>query len=128
MTQVNLLVWIINFVVKRKNECISKIQEYSEKKTNAIWENLRNILQKQPSRGVLREKSSENMQQITGERPYRSVISIKLLCNFTETTLRHGCSPVNLQHIFSTPTYKNTYGGLLITISTLVFSANLFFL
>ena len=26
----------------------------------------------------------------------------KLLCNFIEITLRHGCSPVNLLHIFRT--------------------------
>ena len=29
-----------------------------------------------------------------------------------EITLRHGCSPLNLLHIFGTPFYKNTYGGL----------------
>ena len=34
--------------------------------------------------------------KFTGEHPCRSVISIKLLCNFVETTLRHGCSPVIL--------------------------------
>ena len=34
------------------------------------------------------------------------------LCNFIEITLRHGCSPVNLWHIFRTPFCKNTYGGL----------------
>ena len=30
----------------------------------------------------------------TGEHPCRSVISIDLLCNFTEITLRHGCPPI----------------------------------
>ena len=35
-----------------------------------------------------------------GEHPCRSVISIKLLCNFIEITLQHGCSPLNLLHIF----------------------------
>ena len=39
--------------------------------------------------------------KFTGEHPCRSVISIKLLCNFIKITLRHGCSPVNLLHIFS---------------------------
>ena len=29
--------------------------------------------------------------------------------NFIETTLRHGCSPVNLVHSFRTPFYKNTF-------------------
>ena len=43
-----------------------------------------------------------------------SVISIKLLFNFIKITLRHGCSPLNLLHIFSTPFPKNTYGWLLL--------------
>ena len=38
--------------------------------------------------------------KFTGEHPCRSAISIKLLCNFIEITLRHGCSPVSLLHIF----------------------------
>ena len=45
-----------------------------------------------------------------GEHPCRSVISYFL---FLEITLRHGCSPVNLQHIFKTPFTNNTSGGLL---------------
>ena len=32
--------------------------------------------------------------------------------NFTEITLRHGCSLGNLLHIFRTPFPKNTSGGL----------------
>ena len=35
--------------------------------------------------------------------------------NFIEITHRHGCSPVNLLHIFRTPCPKNTYGGLLLS-------------
>ena len=31
--------------------------------------------------------------------------------------LRHGCSPVNLLHVFRTPFYKNTYGGLLLNLN-----------
>ena len=49
----------------------------------------------------------------TGEHPCRSVISIMLQSNFIEITLRHGCSPVNLLHIFRTPFTKNTSGRLL---------------
>ena len=55
--------------------------------------------------------------KFTGEHPRRSAISIKLLCNFIEITLRHGCSPVNLLHIFRTPFLKNTSGWLLLYIS-----------
>ena len=51
--------------------------------------------------------------KFTGEYPCQSVISIKLLCNFIEITLRHGCSPVNLLYIFRTPFLKNTSGRLL---------------
>ena len=51
--------------------------------------------------------------KFTEEHPCQSVILIKLLCNVFEIALRHGCSPVNLLHIFRTPFYKNTCGGLL---------------
>ena len=98
---------------------------------------------KQHSRGVLRKRCSENKQQIyrripmpkfdfnkvaevflgkgvlricskfTGEHQCRSVISIKLL-----STLRHGFSPVNLLHIF-TSFPKNTCGRLLLHINEL---------
>ena len=49
----------------------------------------------------------------TRENLCRSVILIKLLCNFIEITLRHGCSPVNLLDIFRTSSSKNTSGRLL---------------
>ena len=54
------------------------------------------------------------MQQITGEQPCRSAISIQLLCNFIEITLQRGCFPVNLQYIFRTPFPKNNSGWLLL--------------
>ena len=34
--------------------------------------------------------------------PCRSVVSVRLFCNFIEIALRHGCSPVNLLHVFRT--------------------------
>ena len=75
---------------------------------------LRKQHQKQPSRGALRKRCSENIQQIYRKHPCRSAISIKLLCNFIEITLRHGCSPVSLLHIFRTLFPKNTPGRLLV--------------
>ena len=36
------------------------------------------------------------------------------VANFIEMTLRHGCSPVNLLHIFRTPFPRNTSGWLLL--------------
>ena len=54
--------------------------------------------------------------KFTGEHPCGIVISINLLCNFSEITVPHGCSPLNLLHIFRTPFPKNTSGGLLCTL------------
>ena len=39
-----------------------------------------------------------------------------LQSNFIEITLRHGCSPVNLLHIFRTPFFKTTSGWLLLDL------------
>ena len=50
--------------------------------------------------------------KFTGEHSCWSAISIKLLSNFIKIAIRHECSPVNLMHIFRTPFYKNSCGGL----------------
>ena len=50
-----------------------------------------------------------------GANPCRSGISIKLQSNFIEIALRHGCSPVNLLHIFRTAFTKNNSGWLLLS-------------
>ena len=62
--------------------------------------------QNQHSISVLRKRSSTSIKQTYRRNP--------LLCNFIEITLRHGCSPVNLLHIFRTPFSKNTSGWLLL--------------
>ena len=68
---------------------------------------------KQIFRGVLRVKKTLKIcSKFTVEHSCQGVISIKLLCNFIEITLWHGCSPVNLLYIFRIP-FDNTYGGLL---------------
>ena len=54
------------------------------------------------------------------EHPCRSVVTIKQLCNFIEIALQHGCSPVNLLHIFRRPFYKNTYEGLLCCVKDII--------
>ena len=76
------------------------------------------MLQKQPPRGALKKSCSENMQQI-----YRRTAMPKCdfnkaakQSNFIEITLRHGCSPVNLLHIFRTPFPNNTSGRLLLVL------------
>ena len=43
-------------------------------------------------------------------------ISIKWQSNFIQITLRHGCSPVYLLHIFRIPFLKNTCGPLLLIV------------
>ena len=78
------------------------------------------ILQKQPSRGALRKRCSENMQQIFRRALMPSVISIKLQSNSIEITLQYGCSPVNLLHIFRKTFPENTSGGLLLYLFSLV--------
>ena len=65
--------------------------------------------QKQPSRGVLRKKYSENMQQIYRRTPIRKCDFNKVALHFA---LQHGPSPVNLLHIFRIPFPKNTSGQL----------------
>ena len=53
--------------------------------------------------------------KFTGEHPCRSVTSIKLQSKFIEVPPRHGCSPVNLLHIFRICFPKSTSGGQLLT-------------
>ena len=48
-----------------------------------------------------------------GEHSCRSASWIKLQSNFIELIPRHGCSPVNVLHIFKTPFLRNTFGWLL---------------
>ena len=90
------------------------------KLTKKIWIGWKWRIQKQPSRGVLTKRCPENMQQYAD-----------MLCNFIEITLLHGCSPVNLLHIFRTPFPKKTSGWMLLrmpvtTIDSLVHWRNLF--
>ena len=94
------------------------------------------LAQKQPSKGALWKRRSENMQQShrktsmpkfdkkvflnyaadLQENTHAKVILIKLLSNFIDITLWHGCSPVNLLHVFRTPFYENTCKKLLLIV------------
>ena len=64
----------------------------------------------------------------TGGHPCQGAISAKLESSFIEITLWHGCSPVNLLHIFRTPFPKNISGWLLpkVPISQKYIAANTF--
>ena len=78
-----------------------------------------NLIQRQPSGGVLKKRCSENMQQNYRMTPMPKCDfkKVALLCNFIEIALRHGCSPANLRHIFRTPFLKNTSERLLLLIT-----------
>ena len=64
--------------------------------------------------------------KFTREHSWRSVISIKMLCKFIEITLRHGCSLVNLLHIFRTSFLRTWL--LLAILTNPQFPATLFIL
>ena len=55
------------------------------------------------------KRYSENMHQI-----YRRT-STKSQTKFIEIGFKHGCSPVNLLHIFRTPFLRNNSGWLLLS-------------
>ena len=57
-------------------------------------------------------KYAANLQE--NSHACQSVISIRLLCNFTEITFWHGCSSVNLLHICRAPLPRNSSGWLLL--------------
>ena len=65
--------------------------------------------------------------KFTGEHSCRSVISIKLLFNFIEIALRHGCSPVNY-YIFSEHLFLGTTlgGCFCIFVTTVLLQSSVF--
>ena len=75
-------------------------------------------VQKQPPRAAPRKRCSENIQQIYRRTP---VPEFGLNNNFIEIALRHGCSPVNLPHIFSTPFSRNTSGWQLLYVTYVIY-------
>ena len=82
---------------------VSPSHVHSEKSFQFITDRAK----KQLPRSVLRKRCSEITQQIYRRTPMPK-------SNFIEIVLRHGCSPVNLLHIFRTPFYKNTSGWVLL--------------
>ena len=74
------------------------------------------LIQKQPFRGVLMKKCSENIQEINRRSPMPKCDFNKVVNNSIKITLRHGCSPVNLVYILRTPFPKNISGELFLFI------------
>ena len=89
---------------------------YWNKALVIVWLNGQKFRSSRPEvflgKGVLKIYS-----KFTGEHQRWSAISIKLQSNFIKIALWHGCSPVNLLHVFRTPFPKNTSGRLLLKIA-----------
>ena len=79
-----------------------------------------------PRKGVLKNEYSENMHQIYRNTPMPKCDFNKVACNFTEITRRHGCSSLNLLHIFRTSFPQNTSGGLLLFVINSCFFKHFF--
>ena len=94
--------YVLNYLHYHLNSCLGLIGLFSG------WGQWKIVVQKQ---GVLKIY----VKFIT-EHPRRSAISIKLLCNFIEITLRRECSLINLLYIFRTLLPKNTSGHLLLVV------------
>ena len=82
--------------------------------------------QKQPPRGVPRKRCSVNMQQFYRITPMPKCDFNKAASNFIEITLGHGCSPVNLLHIYRTPFLRNTSGWLLLCFVVSLLDSSVF--
>ena len=91
-----LLINCVRIYLRKKRKHSGKVR-WSIRKTY--------FYQKQPPRVVLKKSCSENMQQI-----YRRTPMPKCDFNKIAFAFRHGCSPVNLQHIFRTTFLRNTSG------------------
>ena len=95
--------------------CIEGLKSYKINQDIDVWRKLGwgiRKIQKQPPRSVPRKKCSENIQQIYKRTPMRecdfSKVAMQLYWNHTSTW----CSPVNLLHIFKTPSPMNISGWL----------------
>ena len=102
-----------------KHKYLVKVRPFLAAKTVGIFDNVKQIQRdSDPDVYILHidtnDRSSrpevllgKNILKIcsefTGERLCGSAIAIKLLYNFIEIALRHGCSPVYLLYIFRTP-------------------------
>ena len=77
---------------------------YIKLPTHNYLEHYQDIILKKVSRGVLEKRCFENMQPIYRRTPMLKCNFNKVAkqSNFIEIALRHGCSPVNLLHIFRT--------------------------
>ena len=73
----------------------------------------------EPSIDVLVTKCSENMQKTYRRTPMPKCDFNKVASDFIEIKFRHGCSLINLLHIFKTPFSRNTSEELLLYMNFL---------
>ena len=92
-----------------------KCDTHSCIKSKIMWMN-RQVMRSSYPEVFLGKRVLKICSKFTGEHPCRSPISIKLLCNFIEIALRHGCSPVILLHIFRTHFPRDTSWWLLLVL------------
>ena len=89
-----------------KKETLAQLLFWEFEKSKTFLFNDRNIIpvisneQKQLTRGVLRKRHPENIYQIYRRTLMPECDFNKVIYEFIEITLRHGCSPVYFQHIF----------------------------
>ena len=74
--------------------------EFSLENTNCLLFEVSCVSKSSPSEQFLGIGVQKMSSKFTGDQPCRSVISLKLICNFIEIALRHGCSPVNFFSYF----------------------------
>ena len=87
-----------NNPLKMKNLCYLYFFIIYFQDTNAALGNGRSS----PPKVFLKKGVPEICSKFTWEHPCWSAISRKFQSNLIEITLRHGCSPVNLMHIYGT--------------------------
>ena len=63
-----------------------------------------------------REMLSVDLSSVFTAASQQYALAVALQSKFIEITLRHGCPPVYLMHVFRKLFTKNSYGGLLLTV------------
>ena len=123
-----LIMWVVIvinqnlvFIVKR---CIIRLfattKRISELKLQLMNNSSANYRSSRPE-VFLRKGVLKICSKFTEEHLCWSETLIKLQNNLIDITLRHGCPPVNLLHIFKIPFPQNTSEGLLFKLYIQVF-------
>ena len=82
-----------------------------------LWCNTLNYKLQSPSQENLSETAPLGCSETAPLAEISSKFAACLQSSFIEITLPHGCSHVDILHIFRSPFYKNTFEGLLLTLT-----------